>query len=143
MYEDSLHTIWPDLIRFNEGGGKVIHYHGESDMASQAFSVFWRVSLAFNILVFVLPSALRNTVTAAIRAWLQRIRTFSNDQSPASSDPSPTPVDYRYLSVMDDFCWEVAACPGTLRWTDSAIMAEDRRYQGFIILPWCVYRSRH
>ncbi|TPR01049.1 Integral peroxisomal membrane peroxin family protein [Aspergillus niger] len=30
-YEDVLQTTWPDLSRFQAAGGKVIHYHGESD----------------------------------------------------------------------------------------------------------------
>lgn len=42
-------------------------------MASQVLSVFGWVSLVLNFLVFVLPSALRNTVAAAIRALVQRL----------------------------------------------------------------------
>jgi len=30
-YQDTLETTWPDLTPFNEAGGKVIHFHGESD----------------------------------------------------------------------------------------------------------------
>ncbi|KAK5191871.1 hypothetical protein LTR99_008398 [Exophiala xenobiotica] len=30
-YEDVLQTTWPDLTPFQQAGGKVIHYHGESD----------------------------------------------------------------------------------------------------------------
>ncbi|KAJ5541279.1 tannase [Penicillium frequentans] len=30
-YEDVLQTTWPDLTPFQEAGGKIIHYHGESD----------------------------------------------------------------------------------------------------------------
>ncbi|OJJ96317.1 hypothetical protein ASPACDRAFT_54669 [Aspergillus aculeatus ATCC 16872] len=30
-YEDVLQTTWPDLTRFEQAGGKVLHYHGESD----------------------------------------------------------------------------------------------------------------
>ena len=30
-FEDSLQTTWPDLSTYREAGGKVIHYHGESD----------------------------------------------------------------------------------------------------------------
>lgn len=30
-YEDTLQTTWPDLTPFYEAGGKVLHFHGESD----------------------------------------------------------------------------------------------------------------
>lgn len=30
-YDDSLQTTWPDLTPFHVAGGKVLHYHGESD----------------------------------------------------------------------------------------------------------------
>lgn len=30
-YEDTLHTTWPELTPFQKAGGKVIHFHGESD----------------------------------------------------------------------------------------------------------------
>lgn len=30
-YEDTLQTTWPDLTKFSETGGKIIHVHGESD----------------------------------------------------------------------------------------------------------------
>ncbi|KAJ5644958.1 tannase [Penicillium longicatenatum] len=30
-YEDVLQTTWPDLTPFQEAGGKIIHFHGESD----------------------------------------------------------------------------------------------------------------
>ena len=31
MYEDTLQTTWPDLTEFQAAGGKVLHFHGESD----------------------------------------------------------------------------------------------------------------
>ncbi|TVY78548.1 Tannase [Lachnellula suecica] len=31
FYQDTLHTAWPDLTPFQQGGGKVLHFHGESD----------------------------------------------------------------------------------------------------------------
>lgn len=30
-YQSTLQTNWPDLTPFQQAGGKVIHYHGESD----------------------------------------------------------------------------------------------------------------
>lgn len=32
-YEDTLHTTWPDLTEYYESGGKVLHFHGESDFS--------------------------------------------------------------------------------------------------------------
>ncbi|KAF2465678.1 tannase and feruloyl esterase [Lindgomyces ingoldianus] len=37
-YDDSFQVNWPDLTRFEEAGGKVIHYHGESDDSIPAAS---------------------------------------------------------------------------------------------------------
>ncbi|CAJ2513844.1 Uu.00g019630.m01.CDS01 [Anthostomella pinea] len=31
MYEQSLQTTWPDLTPYHQAGGKILHYHGESD----------------------------------------------------------------------------------------------------------------
>lgn len=33
MYEDSLQTTWPDLTKYQASGGKILHYHGESDFS--------------------------------------------------------------------------------------------------------------
>ncbi|OIW23907.1 tannase and feruloyl esterase [Coniochaeta ligniaria NRRL 30616] len=37
-FSDTLQTTWPDLEDFQEGGGKIIHYHGESDNSVPAAS---------------------------------------------------------------------------------------------------------
>ncbi|PLB47366.1 putative tannase [Aspergillus steynii IBT 23096] len=37
-YEDVLQTTWPDLTPFQKAGGKVLHYHGESDNSIPAGS---------------------------------------------------------------------------------------------------------
>lgn len=37
-YHDSLQTTWPDLSAFHAAGGKVLHYHGESDNSIPAAS---------------------------------------------------------------------------------------------------------
>jgi tannase len=38
MYEDSFQTTWPDLTKFQAAGGKVLHFHGESDNSIPAAS---------------------------------------------------------------------------------------------------------
>ncbi|KAF2706308.1 tannase [Pleomassaria siparia CBS 279.74] len=37
-YEDSFQTTWPDLTNFQKAGGKVLHFHGESDFSIPAAS---------------------------------------------------------------------------------------------------------
>lgn len=37
-YNDPFQTTWPDLTRFQQAGGKVIHYHGEADDSIPAAS---------------------------------------------------------------------------------------------------------
>ncbi|RDW65208.1 hypothetical protein BP5796_09900 [Coleophoma crateriformis] len=32
-YDDTLHTTWPDLTAYHDAGGKILHYHGESDFS--------------------------------------------------------------------------------------------------------------
>jgi len=45
-YADTLHTTWPDLTPFHEAGGKILHYHGESDFSiPTASSVHYRESV--------------------------------------------------------------------------------------------------
>ncbi len=46
-YYDTLQTTWPDLSTFANHGGKLIHYHGESDNSvPAASSVHYRQSVA-------------------------------------------------------------------------------------------------
>ncbi|SNX87728.1 related to tannase precursor [Melanopsichium pennsylvanicum] len=46
-YLDTLQTNWPDLSDFANSGGKLIHYHGESDPSiPAASSVYYRNSVA-------------------------------------------------------------------------------------------------
>jgi tannase len=45
-YESTLHTTWPDLTPFHTAGGKILHYHGESDFSiPTGSSVHYRESV--------------------------------------------------------------------------------------------------
>ncbi|KAJ9656112.1 hypothetical protein H2198_005168 [Neophaeococcomyces mojaviensis] len=65
-YEDSLQTTWPDLTPFNVAGGKVLHYHGESDNSiPTASSVrYWE-----SVRQVMYPNMTYNASAAALKEW--------------------------------------------------------------------------
>ncbi|PQE20328.1 tannase protein [Rutstroemia sp. NJR-2017a BBW] len=68
MYEDSLHTAWPDLSEFQKAGGKVLHFHGESDNSiPTAASVRYHESVR----EIMYPNMPFNESTAALNEWYQ------------------------------------------------------------------------
>lgn len=66
MYEDSLETTWPDLTPFHTAGGKVLHYHGESDNSiPTASSVRYHESVR----KIMYPGMSYNESNAALNEW--------------------------------------------------------------------------
>ncbi|KAI1615381.1 feruloyl esterase-like protein B precursor [Exophiala viscosa] len=65
-YEDVLQTTWPDLTPLNNAGGKVIHYHGESDNSiPTASSVrYWE-----SVRSVMYPGQSYNDSAAALNEW--------------------------------------------------------------------------
>jgi tannase len=65
-YEDVLQTTWPDLTPFQQAGGKVIHYHGESDNSiPTASSVrYWE-----SVRRVMYPGQTYNESAAALNEW--------------------------------------------------------------------------
>ncbi len=65
-YEDVLQTTWPDLTPFQEAGGKVIHYHGESDNSiPTASSVrYWE-----SVRRVMYPGQTYNESAASLKGW--------------------------------------------------------------------------
>jgi len=65
-YEDSLQTTWPDLTPFHTAGGKVLHYHGESDNSiPTASSVrYWE-----SVRKTMYPNTPYNESASALNAW--------------------------------------------------------------------------
>ncbi|KAF2769240.1 tannase and feruloyl esterase [Teratosphaeria nubilosa] len=66
MYSDSLQTTWPDLGPFHQAGGKVLHYHGESDNSiPTASSVRYHESVR----KVMYPGLSYNASNAALNKW--------------------------------------------------------------------------
>ncbi|KAG9640721.1 feruloyl esteras-like protein B precursor, partial [Aureobasidium melanogenum] len=65
-YQDTLHTTWPDLTPFHQAGGKILHYHGESDFSiPTGSSVHYRESVR-NIMY---PGKSYNESNALLNEW--------------------------------------------------------------------------
>lgn len=65
-YNDVLQTNWPDLTPFHNAGGKVLHYHGESDNSIPAASSvrYWN-----SVRQIMYPNMTANASTAALNKW--------------------------------------------------------------------------
>lgn len=65
-FYDTLQTTWPDLSAFNASGGKVIHYHGESD-----FSIPTASSVRYwdSVRSIMYPGLSYNESSAALNDW--------------------------------------------------------------------------
>lgn len=65
-YEDVLQTTWPDLTPFKTAGGKVIHYHGESDNSIPTASSVRYWESVRNVMY---PGLSYNDSAAALSEW--------------------------------------------------------------------------
>ncbi|OJJ96452.1 hypothetical protein ASPACDRAFT_34204 [Aspergillus aculeatus ATCC 16872] len=66
MYEDSIHTAWPDLTPFHRGGGKILHYHGEQDGSIPTAS---SVHFYESVRRVMYPGLAYNASNAALGDW--------------------------------------------------------------------------
>ncbi|KAG4439177.1 hypothetical protein IFR05_005330 [Cadophora sp. M221] len=65
-YEDVLQTTWPDLSAFHTAGGKILHYHGESDNSIPAAS---SVRYHDSVRQIMYPDLTYNESVAALNDW--------------------------------------------------------------------------
>lgn len=100
MYQDSLETPWPDLTPFNQAGGKILHYHGESDSSIAAAS---SVRFHESVRKIMYPKLSVNASTTALSSWYQ----FYLVPGAAHCGPSTTqpngPFPQTNLAVMIDW----------------------------------------
>lgn len=115
-YEDVLQTTWPDLTPFHVAGGKVIHYHGESDNSIPAASSvrYWD-----SVRSIMYPGMSYNASTAALNAWYRLFLVPGAAHcSPNALQPNG-PFPQTNLAVLIDWV-EKGVVPTTLNATHLA-----------------------
>jgi tannase len=128
-YEDVLQTTWPDLTPYHSAGGKVLHYHGESDYSiPTASSVhYWE-----SVRKIMYPSLSYNASAAALSEWYRLYLVPGGSHcSPNAYEPNG-PWPQTNLAVMIDWV-EKGVEPTTLNATHLAGANMGANAQ---ICPW-------
>jgi tannase len=113
MYSDSLQTTWPDLTPFQQGGGKVLHFHGESDDSIPPAS---SVRYFESVRQIMYPNMTYNESTEALGDWY-RLFIVPGAQHCAPGGLQPNgPFPQTNLEVMIDWV-ENGVKPTTLNAT--------------------------
>ena len=115
-YEDTLQTDWPDLTPFHSAGGKVIHFHGESDNSvPTASSVHYRESVR----KIMYPGMSYNASSEALNSWYRLFLVPGMAHcGPDASQPNG-PIPQTNLAVLIDWV-ENGVEPTTLNATHLA-----------------------
>lgn len=113
MYEDTLQTTWPDLTPFQQAGGKVLHYHGESDDSiPTASSVRYHESVR----QIMYPNTTFNESQAALGDWYRLFLVpGAGHCAPNTAQPNG-PFPQTNLAVLIDWV-ENGVAPTTLNAT--------------------------
>ena len=113
MYEDSLQTTWPDLTPFYVTGGKVLHFHGESDSSiPPASSVRYHESVR----KIMYPGMSYNASNSALGEWYKLYLVLGADHCAPNSFEPIGPFPQTNLAVMIDWV-ENGVAPTTLNAT--------------------------
>jgi tannase len=115
-YEDVLQTTWPNLTPLQAAGGKVIHYHGESDNSiPTASSVRYHESVR----QIMYPSLSYNESNAELNSWY-KLFLIPGAAHCSTNDYQPNgPFPQTNLAVLIDWV-ENAVEPVTLNATHLA-----------------------
>ncbi len=131
-FYDSLQTTWPDLTPFNNAGGKVIHYHGESDDSIPAYSSirYWN-----SVRSTMYPDASYNSSVDALGDWYRLFLVPGAAHcSPSTTQPNG-PFPNATLGVLIDWV-ENGNKPVTL----PAVVSDDSEFDG--AQPLCAFPLR-
>lgn len=113
MYQDSLQTTWPDLTPFQQAGGKVLHFHGESDDSIPAAS---SVRYHESVRQIMYPNMTYNASNDALNEWYRLfIVPGAQHCAPGTLQPNG-PFPNTNLAVMIDWV-ENGVVPQTLNAT--------------------------
>ncbi|KFZ11505.1 hypothetical protein V501_04735 [Pseudogymnoascus sp. VKM F-4519 (FW-2642)] len=112
-YDDSLQTTWPDLTPFHTAGGKVLHFHGESDNSIPAAS---SVRYHESVRKIMYPDLSFKDGNTALNEWYRLFLV----PGAAHCSPNPTqpngPFPQTNLEVLIDWV-ENGVAPATLNAT--------------------------
>lgn len=114
-YLDSLQTTVPDLTPFQSSGGKLLHYHGESDPSVPAASSvhYWQ-----SVRSIMYPNATANASLDSLQDWYQLYLVPGAAHCGANSlQPGPYPQDN--MNIMIDWV-ENGVTPSRLNATVSS-----------------------
>ncbi|KAF7961047.1 hypothetical protein EAE96_000714 [Botrytis aclada] len=113
MYEDTLQTTWPDLTPFQAAGGKVLHFHGESDNSiPTASSVRYHESVRS----VMYPNLTFNESTEALGDWYRLFLIPGAAHCATNSYQPNGPFPQTNLAVLIDWV-ENGKTPTTLNAT--------------------------
>ena len=113
LYENTLQTTWPDLTPFHEAGGKVLHFHGESDNSIPTAS---SVRYYESVRSIMYPKQSFNDSTAALNDWYRLFLVpGAGHCGPSSAQPNG-PWPQTSLAVLIDWV-EKGIQPTTLNAT--------------------------
>ncbi|RDW69819.1 carboxylic ester hydrolase-36 [Coleophoma cylindrospora] len=115
-YEDTLHTTNPDLTQFLNGGGKILHYHGEQDPSiPTASSVRYHESVR----QIMYPGLSFNESTSKLAEWYKLYLVPGAAHCGPNSQEPNGPWCQTTLAVMIDWV-ENSNAPDTLNATYTA-----------------------
>lgn len=115
-YEDTLQTTNPDLTPFHNAGGKILHYHGESDNSiPPASSIRYHDSVRTTMY----PGASYNESSASLSEWYKLFLVPGAAHCSTNAGQANGPFPQTNLAVMIDWV-ENGVEPATLNATHLA-----------------------
>lgn len=129
MYEDSLQTTWPDLSKFQATGGKILHYHGESDFSIPTASSVRYYESVRNIMY---PGTTYNDTEDTIGDWYRLYLVPGASHCAANLNEPNAPFPQTNLAVLIDWV-EKGAKPDTL---NATVLLGENAGQNQQICAW-------
>lgn len=129
MYEDSLQTTWPDLTKFQASGGKILHYHGESD-----FSIPTASSVRYyeSVRKIMYPGTSYNDTEDTLGDWYRLYIVPGASHCAANLHEPNAPFPQTNLAVLIDWV-ENGAKPDTL---NATVLLGENKGQNQQICAW-------
>lgn len=128
-YEDTLQTTWPDLTPFHAAGGKVLHYHGESDNSIPTAS---SVRYYESVRKIMYPHLSYNASVAKLNDWYRLFLVPGAAHCSANAMQPNGPFPQTNLAVLIDWV-EKGVAPQTL---NATVLAGAHKGENAQICGW-------